>query len=322
MIIQKILETQLDLTDPMDIIDPDLIGMCTRHLIKKFVGRCFKSCLVVKINKIIRHSRRYMSEDLSGSAYIYVTFEVDGITFSKGEIINGCNILKIEADGRIHAKSKYAGVQVRQDSAMGIYKEGQIVPFITRRVLYNPAQLAISVEALPFVPFFPPLKIYKITSGLVDDDAEKIQSLFDKLGSIVGLISQRVRNDPNEKQALDFFQKLIYPFKQPTDYKLPGFEKRKLSTIASVTSGYIYQPVESNITNQEFYYSPHEIKEEGHEIKEEDVYEKDLMFIIDKLLNRAIQHYNTLSEFVDTYPTFAKVQEYKDVWRMFNMLKK
>ena len=319
MIIQKILETQLDISDPMDIIDPDLIGVCTRHLIKKFVGRCFKSCLVKKINRIIRHSQRYMCEDLSGSAYITVKFEVDGLVYSKGEIINGCSILKIESDRRIHAKSAHAGVQVRQDeNSLGVYKEGQVVPFITRRVLYNPAQLAISVEATPFVPIFPPLKIFKITFGLVDDEINKVGYLFGKLQNIVEAISKL---DSNEKKAFEFFQELIYPFKKPTENKLDGFEKKKLSpNITDLTTGYIYQPAETKITDREFYYA--KTATEGKFPADTPVVETPLMLAIEQILNRVIQHYNTLLEFVEIYPTFAKVQEYKDIWRMFNMLKK
>lgn len=322
MIIQKILETRLDLTDPSDIINADLMRMCTAHITQKFVGRCFKSCLIIKINRIVRHSRRYMSEDLSGSAYITVTFEVDCITFAKGEVINGCHILKIEADGRIHAKSKYAGVQVRQNAA-AIYREGQIVPFIVRRVSYNPAQTAISIEALPFTPVVYPLKIYAITSGLVNDDAPKLKYLFGKLSDLIESIDKRIQANPNEKNAFDFFRELLYPFKKPAENKLGGFEKRRLDSIMSISSGFVYQPSELKLTNQEFYYSEHlnaaEIPEKNPDAV---VHEKDIAFVAEKILNRTIQHYTTLSEFVDTYPTFDKVQEYKDVWRMFNMLKR
>jgi hypothetical protein len=323
MLIQKILETQLDLVDPDDIFDPNLIGMCLRLLTKKFVNRCFKSCLVVKINRILKHSKRYMREDLSGSASINVLFEVNGITFSKGEIINGCNILKIEADGRIHAKSKYAGIQVRQDAnLMGIYKEGQVVPFVTRRVMYNPAQTAASVEALPFAPEFPELEIYVITRGLSEDDAAKSAYLFGKLDALIQSIDERLKKDSGEKKALDFFQDLIYPFKKPTEKKLAGFAKRHLASISKIESGAIYQPVELNICSREFYYSESAPEAKAGEADSAHIYEKDLMFVIEKILNRTIQHYSALLEFIAMYPTFAKIQEYKDIWRVYNMLKR
>lgn len=317
MIIQKSLETRLDLYDPEDILDPDLKGVCMKHLTKKFAGKCYKSCLIIKINKILRHSQRYMSDDLTGSAYITVNFEVDGIVYSRGEIINGCNIVKIEADGRIHAKSKYAGIQIRQDSSlMSIYKEGQTVPFITRRVLYNPAQSAISVEALPFTPSFPELEIYRIKRGLDDNDKLRIQHLFGKIKEMTESIGNL---DSTSMKAIKFFQDLLYPFKQHKENKLDGFAKKKLTweQVQNLDSGYLYQPAESRIQDLDLFHSEGKSDPKGH-----SVYEKDLVFILDKYLNGVILHYSVLMEFVETYPTFTKVQEYKDIWRMFNMLKR
>lgn len=327
MIIKKILECRLDLTDPMDILDSDLIKMCMKHLTRKFVNRCFKSCLVVKINKILRHSGRYMSEDLSGSAFIVVNFEVDGIVFAKGEILNGCQILKIEADGRIHAKSKHAGIQVRQDPSTVTYKEGQLIPLIVCRSLYTPSQNSASVEATPFVPTFIPLKVYAIKSGMTPDDIAEANRLFARTDALIEIIQTRSQQDPNEKKAFEFFRDLIYPFKKPSALKLAGFEKRDLRTISQIARGYIYQPAESKIEHCEFYYSEnleHDARLGSDPVAKDlpTIYEKDLMFVVTKFLTRATQYYSTLVDFVDTYPTFAKVQECKDIWRMFNVLKK
>ena len=199
---------------------------------------------------------------------------------------------------------------------MGIYKEGQIVPFITRRVLYNPAQTAASVEALPFAPEFPDTEVYSIIAGLSGDEDAKAAYLFDKLDALLATISERIKREPSEKKAFDFFQDLIYPFKKATEKKLARFAKSPLVSLTTIKTGYIYQPVESNISDREFYYAP-----EPTDLKE-PVHETNIMFVIDKILNRTIQHYSALIEFVDVYPTFAKVQEYKDIWRMYNMLKR
>lgn len=313
MIIQKPLETRLDFADPIDIINPDVVGLCMRHLTEKYVGKCYMSCLIVKINKILRHSLRYMSRDLSGSAYISVTFEVDAIVYTKGEILNGCHIVKIESDGRIHAKSKHAGIQIRQDTSLvNIYKEGQVVPFIVNRVQYNPAQNAASVEAVPFSPLFPDNIIYSVGKPLGEEGRNRIKDLFgqiDKLKSDIGML------DSNSQKALGFFQDLVYPFKKDT-----AFGDAKASELAFTwdsvknISGYICQPIESKIQSGVIYHFKD--KPEGK------VCEENLVSILDKFLSNIIRHYQAMIEFVETYPTFAKVQEYKDIWRMFNMLKR
>jgi hypothetical protein len=320
MLIQKSLETRLDFADPLDIINPDVIGLCTRHLTEKYVGKCYMSCLILNINKIIRHSLRYMSRDLSGSAYISVTFEVDAIVYIKGEILNGCHIVKIESDGRIHAKSKHAGIQIRQDASLvNIYKEGQIVPFIVNRVQYNPAQNAASVEAVPFTPVFPDNIIYSVGKPLGEEGKTRIQDLFrqiDKLKSDIDMF------DSNSQKALGFFQDLVYPFKKDTDfnYKVVQSGGAKASKIEFTwdsiknVRGYICQPVESKIQSGVIYHFKD--RPEGK------VCEENLVSILDKFLSNVIRHYQEMIEFVGTYPTFAKVQEYKDIWRMYNMLKR
>jgi hypothetical protein len=319
MLIQKPLETRLDFSDPLDIINPDVTGLCMRHLTEKYVGKCYMSCLIVKINKIIRHSLRYMSRDLNGSAYISVSFEVDAIVYTKGEILNGCHIVKIESDGRIHAKSKHAGIQIRQDmSLVNIYKEGQVVPFIVNRVQYNPAQNAASVEAVPFAPAFPDNIIYSVGKPLGDDENPRIKDLFrqiDKLKSDIDML------DSNSQKALGFFQDLVYPFKKNTDFdKVVKSGEAKVSELEFIwdsvknVRGYICQPVESKLSSGVIYHFKD--RPEGK------VREENLVFILDKFLSNVIRYYQEMIEFVETYPTFAKVQEYKDIWRMYNMLKK
>lgn len=316
MRIQKSLETRLDLSDPDDILNPRLIEVCMKHLSARFEGKCYMSCLVLKILRIKKHSQRYMSRDLSGNAYIYVNFEVAGIIYNKGEIVTGCNIVKIEPDGRIHAKSKYAGLQIRQDSSLvNIYKEGQTVPFITKRVLYNPAQSAISIEALPFTPVFPRTVIYKISEPLNEVDKEKILYLFEQLREV-----QKEVDNLREisKKAYIFFQDLLYPFKKPVEFKEKDLEKRKLSPdIMEMKSGYLCQPRESRFHKMEIFATDKQEHESEWKIQEES-----LGFILETFLRNVTLHYRTLLEFVESYPTFDKVQEYKAIWRMFNMLKR
>jgi hypothetical protein len=313
MLIQKPLETRLDFSDPADIINPDVIGLCIKHLTDKYVGRCYMSCLIIKINKILRHSLRYMSRDLSGSAYISVAFEVDAIVYAKGEILNGCHIVKIESDGRIHAKSKYAGIQIRQDtSSVNIYKEGQIVPFIVNRVQYNPAQNAVSVEAVPFEPFFPNNIIYLVGKQLSEEGRNRIKDLFNQIDKLKSDIS---RLDANSQKALEFFQDLVYPFKKDKEFSEANASELALTwdSVKNI-SGYICQPVESRIQSEVIYHF--KTKPEGK------ICEENLVSILDKFLINIIQHYQAMIDFVETYPTFAKVQEYRDIWRMFNILKK
>ena len=112
MLIKKNIETYVDITDPNDIYAPDLDAMLMTKLTNKFVGICCNSCYIVNINRIVKRSNVYMIQTLDGYAQTCVTFEVDAIIYINGEIINGCKIVRKEPNGRIHAKSDIAGIQM------------------------------------------------------------------------------------------------------------------------------------------------------------------------------------------------------------------
>ena len=126
MIIKKVLETTIDITDPNDIYNPNIQNLCIKYLEIKYLKKCYMSCLITKITKILRNSSRYMSNELHGYAKINVEFEIEGTIYTKGEVITNCKIIKIENTGYIHCISEYAGIQIRPDPKfVNIYKEGQ-----------------------------------------------------------------------------------------------------------------------------------------------------------------------------------------------------
>ena len=111
MIIKKIIETFLDISDPKEIFAPNRDDIILEKLRAKFVGICFMSCLIMSVNRIIRRSYVYMKDTLDGDALTNIQFEVDAIIYFDGEIINGVTIVKKEPNGIIHAKSKYDGAE-------------------------------------------------------------------------------------------------------------------------------------------------------------------------------------------------------------------
>ena len=83
MFIKKILETYMDITDPNEILSTDRNKMLMEKLTSKFVGVCYNSCYILKINRIIRRSYIYMKDTLDGDAHTNVMFEVDAIEYIK-----------------------------------------------------------------------------------------------------------------------------------------------------------------------------------------------------------------------------------------------
>ena len=152
MIITKILETQLDIIKPSDIFSPDINNVILRLLKEKYEGKCYKSCLILKITQIIRASNIYMSYNLDGSAFISVLFEVKGLIYQKGEIITDAVIVNKDSNGTVQCQTQYASIHLRQDKVLNIFKNNQRIPLIVHKVRYILNQNNISILGKPFKP--------------------------------------------------------------------------------------------------------------------------------------------------------------------------
>ena len=181
MIIKKLIETYIDIDDPSDVLCADINKMLIDKLTNKFVGVCYKSGLIMKINRIIRRSYIYLQTTLDGYGQTSVKFEVDVLIYKNNEVINGCKIIKKEPNGIIHANSKYAGIQMSIQQNMSIFKEGDVVPIIVKRVRYNINHTSISVSAIPFIPIEYNIVYYKLIDTMNKKRVETIERLIKQI---------------------------------------------------------------------------------------------------------------------------------------------
>jgi hypothetical protein len=335
MIIKKILETYLDISDPKDIFSPNRDNMIMEKLTAKFVGVCFMSCFVIKINRIIRRSYIYMKDTLDGDAHTNVMFEVDAIVYQKNEIINGCKIIKKEPNGIIHGKSEHAGIQLSIQPNMTIFREGDIAPVIVKRVRYNINQTAASVLAVPFIPMSYEPVYYNMSGSLTKLQIDELKSLLTQIKTEECKIEKLNSAD---KKIYTFFNDLISPVKtsKPASTPFKKTKKVKIHEILELTSGIIYKP-DLKYDNSELYYvdtgesksdlsnilvdqrdttNTTDTKSELRNVIDESIYITFYTILLKYLTN--IQ---TLQSFLDQYPTFAAVQSSKEIWKMYSMLK-
>jgi hypothetical protein len=323
MIIQKILETYLDLIEPQHIFAADVEEVCMHLLTNKFVNKCYKSCYILRINKLIRTSGRYMIDSLEGYSSICVSFEVDAIIYQEGEIINGCKITKIEPYGRIYAESKYTSIQLKQDKSLSIFKEDNIIPVIVKTVRYYPNKDKISVGAIPFIPLFPVLTIYNVKEPLTQEQIPKIEYI---LKSIKVELDAIKKLSTTETKAYNFFKLLVYPFKKTQSFesnskvKNSKFKKRplELKELLSIKNGMICRPIELAKHNNQFYYS----NESPSKLNNIIVIDDSMFNISINILNDYLLHLITLREMYEYYPDVKVISKYTDIWKIFKMLKK
>lgn len=314
MYIKKILETYIDITNPNDIFSNDRDKMLLDKLSAKFIGVCYNSCLIIKVNKIIRRSYIYMKDTLDGDAQTNIMFEVDAIQYIKDEIINGCKIIKKEPNGIIHGKSTYAGIQLNIPASMSIFKEGDTIPAVVKMVRYNINQSAISVLAMPFIPNINPVIYYKINGVLTKQETENLSSLLNQ-----------IKNEETKIQKLDTNDKKIYKFfVELLSNKLTvAGKKLNISDILNIKSGIVFKP-EINYDSPDIYYIEDSDKEEIKikEDKNKEIITESPFIIFLTLLIKYLSNLQSLQNFLKQYPKFTDVQNNKNIWKLYSSLKK
>ena len=188
MIFKKTMETYLDIIDPFEMYSPDANMTVLKKLEEKFVGVCVKSCYVLSVNKIIRRSYTYMNDTLKGGSSVCVLFETDVIAYSHGEVITDCHIIKKETRGIIHAKSKYAGIQLTISPDISIFSQGDTVPVRVNKVRYNVNQNKISILAIPFLPMKLPNYQYVINKELDSKEIDKLKIHINDINTFFNII--------------------------------------------------------------------------------------------------------------------------------------
>jgi hypothetical protein len=357
MIIKKNLETYMDISDPKDMFSPNRNEMLIAKLTDKFVGVCYMSCYVIKINKIIRRSYIYMKDTLEGDSHTNIMFEVDAIVYQKNEIINGCHIIKKEPNGIIHGKSTYAGIQLSIQPNMSIFKEGDVVPVIVKRVRYNVNQTSMSVLAVPFIPIQYQPTYYSTNGSLSKIQTAELKSLLDQ----IKIEQSKLKNlNTNDKKIVSFFIDLLSPSKSldPTKLSITKSKKIDILNILDLEHGILFRP-DIKFDDSSIYYISLDanIKQSQNsksilqnklvsdfsqlndvaiskQVNTDTKKQSDLSTIstniIDEsmyntyyiILTQYINNIQSLQNFLIQYPTVDTIQKNKEIWKMYTMLKK
>ena len=314
MLIKKTIETSLDLNNPLDIFSINLNTIIINKLTDKYVNKCFNSCFILKINRIIRRSMIYMKDSLDGGSYVNILFEVDAIVYTKGEIIHDVTIVKKEINGILHAKSKYAGIQLNMKSNSSIYNEGDIVPVIVRAYRANPFQSAISIAALPFIPIHQKPIIYKISEELSTSDKKDLTNLLKTAVEYETFLNTLSGADI---KVCKFFIDLLYNSKYDISTKIPNKKISDLSSLFDLhTLSVIYCDIKYNDSNIYIVDTKKELKNAGY-----DIIEQTPFIVFSLIINKFIFNVQTLQGFLTNYPSYSIVQQNKDVWKLYNSLK-
>lgn len=347
ILIKNNLECVITLDDPNDILSKDRNAIILNILKEKFEGKCYSSCYILNIIKVIRRSLIYCNENLDANFNINIVFEAQVIIYQENEIIHDCEIIKKEQNGITHGKTKYGGVQLNIQQNMAIFNTGEKIPVIVKKLRYNINQTEISILAIPFIPVAYEIIFYKTTNDLSSEDYANLNNLNKQLTELDDKINTM---DKNQLKIFNFFKDIItnYDLKDTktfdkyikdltSDTKIQKHIKGcKIVTIdilldelkTTKSKDYIlfkqYNSYDSNYCNKlEISDLPDDEKSlfKFNSESQMIIITENMYKIMEIYLHENIRNKQTLLNFVDAYPTFKDVEKSKNIWKLYLLLK-
>lgn len=316
MYITKTLEATIDLLDPFEIYSSNLENVVKKKIIEKYVGKCFKSILILEIINIINTSEVIIYDNqLDGTAYIDVQFEVGGIILVEGEILHGCKVSEIFSNA-ITAEHKYASIKLKKESS-NIYKilePGKMIPIVVSRVLYTPNKNTISMSGTPYFPNTTGEKIfYNITKQLSPEETEKISLIIDMIEK------EEIKHKTlSKKTQYSFFQDLLYPFKVNQKFgnnklsKTMNFKpvKIELKQFFNINGGIVIYPDEEPKENKIFFWSKKINLPKLYTVISSPAYT-----VLASISNQYLMYLQSLRGFMETYHTPTEMKKIMSYWK-------
>ena len=327
MIITKIITTRLSLENPFSSNCEDIIR---KKLEEKYVGKCSHSIYITKILELFPiESILCKSKTLDGLFVTDVSFEVEGIIYETNEIIHGCNIIQINDNGIMHAKSKNTALLIKNDIGLDVFRESQIIPVIVKMRRYNLFATEISVAAVPFQPIFKEVNFYEINLNKNISENEKfiIQAEISIVKDLEKEINTLKKTSP---KLYKLFIKLLYPYKKERKYS----SDKSIKTV-SVNKFQIDEYVNNfkNSNSKIIVFRPDVLLDDDNiyytnigGLKNLDINGMTLEMPPGIVIGNLVQEYKKdllkLLDFLQTYDTTDKVRSNELIWKIYNKFKK
>ena len=316
MIEDKIIETSVDLLEPVDIYTVDLPKLLLDKLIKRYKGVCYSSMLITDVLEIIRYSDRYLVDNrLDGGCYVNVQCKVRGIILCKGEILHGCKVIKI-TNSNIIIDHKYVTGMMLADPkrrVIVLVRKDQLIPVIVNDVRYNIGKPQISIICIPYIPM--PIKqiFYNINDNLSPEDTEKVDDLLTRITDEL-----TIHNNIKNTKSYAFFRDVMYPYKTQQKFNMSPIGSKfnavnlDIKSLLAIKDGCILLPDLST----DIQHSKNKLDTPNVQIIDSSYYPA-----ISELLINKLNYLIALRGFAEQYDTPEKVENMLAYWKTCMSLK-
>lgn len=325
MYITKTINTTVDLVNPSEIYEPNLEKLILSKLNEKYVGKCYMSILILKIGQIINmSSRNLVDNQLNGSAYVDVQFEVSGEMFIIDEVLHDCRIEEIHPNA-ITAYHKHAGIKLQRNSKdliFKILKAGMNIPIVIKNIRYNLNRDMVSIMGVPFVPTVEKVAYFNINEQLSPLDVEKINDFLTQIEK-----EEKLHKEISKEKRYGVFKQLIHPYKTQIDYadtkeakklhmKPMNFDIKTFTNIAIGTTCH-YSNIDMRF-NRRFFITNDTIPDDFEDDNLQITTGAYMVFM--EFLKKYLLYMQCLRGFVETYSTIKSMETMLIYWKICKTL--
>ena len=315
--------------------------------LRRYEGKCLRSSMIETIIRIIRRSMWMPAQNLAdGSGNVNVIFEATAIIYSEGDIITDCVVDNIErtAEGRLGliCSTDHAAVHIRGNTNLRGVQTGQTIPIKVNTVRYSKGQRSITINA---TPYFQTTEFFLFRTDIDpaasnQEDLEVLRTLLEKQ-----VESQKAVTE-DEAKLVKFFTSTFHPFKNMGKVKAPAKfntqsiideSKRLVDSIgkeakpASKIMYSIRHPQHSRDGLEFFHVEESTLKKEAgktellnprSKIYKIKIVRENYARILIAYLQEHISYLNMIHEMTQLYNTEEKRKKHKNIWAIYDRLKR
>jgi hypothetical protein len=321
MRIKKIIEVGLRINDYLTAAG-SLNESLMLILRQRYENRCYCSCLIKKILRIVKHGPLIIDPVSASRANVSVKFEVEAVVFVRGEVIVGCKVERRDTTKLITCTVGDA-IVLAEDSILDSMKEGQYTPLEAVETQYPIMTNTIATSAVPFLP--PADKPAYVVAGQMTEHEREL--LSDLIAEMHRAESEAGALRAANSRGYEFFENQLYPFKQQS-----APEGAKIITIADMIKEITKSsPGESNIESKVISRDAHlgytsdklavwDASKVPEGITVYTQYSPYKLAII--LLTEYIDALRVIREMIEVYNTPELIKSHVGLWLMFKTAKK
>lgn len=309
--IKKYIDYKLQITHPNVLYNGDIEGIVMDMLKQKFEGKCYMSCLIIKIDKIIQISNLLCyNHSQDGSITCNVNFKVKAIVIKEFDILFNCKVERIDKNGIIICSHKNAAMSMNPNKQLQTIKEGQIIVTRAQAIKYNIFKPSISIRALPFIPVVKKDKMFKVKFSKSNTVEDMLKILKEKM-----IIN-------HDMEVNDFFVELLYPFKEKRQMK--KYEVKSLFDINKLKGTVIISQPDW-LPKEEPTFITHKETRLNNVVNSEQLMTSDGTMVLEEsfetiacyMIQTYIEYLDTIKNLCSNYKTMEDVKKNNNLWDIY-----